>query len=199
MLGSVNEGNCGFGPSTNQLCSFCRGSTPDACCYACKWGIVESHAGWYFRQVELDKTFTANTDLTTCGFILPPQASSSSAAPSSTSTSSSSSPTGVSTQQNAKSGLSGGQIAGIVVGSVVGGLLVSLCGSVDGLTWAMYAYPSLNPAHRSPHSPPIILRLSHDRFCCSSTSSSSILRIPFHLRPAHGGCINSRFRTSCNV
>lgn len=33
IRGQDNEGNCGFGTSTSQLCSYCRGSNVDSCCY----------------------------------------------------------------------------------------------------------------------------------------------------------------------
>lgn len=34
--GESNEGSCGYGSSTTQLCSFCSASTPDDCCYSRK-------------------------------------------------------------------------------------------------------------------------------------------------------------------
>jgi hypothetical protein len=34
VSGSQNEGNCGYGSSASQLCSFCSGETPDDCCYS---------------------------------------------------------------------------------------------------------------------------------------------------------------------
>jgi hypothetical protein len=34
VSGASNEGNCGFGTSTTQLCGFCSGSSPDDCCYS---------------------------------------------------------------------------------------------------------------------------------------------------------------------
>ena len=37
--GMINEGNCGYGASTAELCGFCSGSSPDPCCYQCKWPI----------------------------------------------------------------------------------------------------------------------------------------------------------------
>ena len=33
VQGIENEGNCGFGTSTAQLCGYCRGDNPDSCCY----------------------------------------------------------------------------------------------------------------------------------------------------------------------
>ena len=33
VSGPDNEGSCGFGSSTTQLCNFCRGDSPDDCCY----------------------------------------------------------------------------------------------------------------------------------------------------------------------
>lgn len=32
ILGSDNEGNCGYGNSTTELCSFCGASSPETCC-----------------------------------------------------------------------------------------------------------------------------------------------------------------------
>ena len=33
VQGIENEGNCGYGTSTGQLCDHCRGNSPDDCCY----------------------------------------------------------------------------------------------------------------------------------------------------------------------
>ncbi|RXK37045.1 hypothetical protein M231_05704 [Tremella mesenterica] len=60
VQGNDNEGNCGFGSSTKQLCDFCSGDKPDDCCYS------------------------SNTDISVCGFSLVP--SSSSASPSAATT-----------------------------------------------------------------------------------------------------------------
>lgn len=68
---------------------------------------------------------TANTDVSTCGYVLPAQVSSTS----SSATLSATSPAASGTLQNADSGsstrLTGGQLAGTIVGSIIGGLLVS--------------------------------------------------------------------------
>ncbi|KAL7410674.1 hypothetical protein BDY24DRAFT_171696 [Mrakia frigida] len=100
VLGSNNEGNCGYGSSISQLCSFCDPSTatPDSCCYA------------------------SNTNVGTCGYVLPalsPSSSSTIATPSS-----SASVAGFAS--SSRRGLSGGAIAGIVIGALVALLLLLL-------------------------------------------------------------------------
>ncbi|WVR08805.1 hypothetical protein IAU60_005863 [Kwoniella sp. DSM 27419] len=97
IRGEDNEPNCGYAGNTQQLCGFCRGDSPDDCCYS------------------------SVTDFSVCGYTLPVRpttsSSSSSSAPTSSNTSSS---------DNAGSSnrLTGGKLAGTIVGAVLGGLLL---------------------------------------------------------------------------
>ncbi|WRT70939.1 uncharacterized protein IL334_007938 [Kwoniella shivajii] len=102
ISGESNEGNCGFGSSTNQLCDYCNNDNPDDCCYQ------------------------GSTDVSVCGYTLPvrPNASSSSSLPNTATATSS--PTGTTANDTAgrSSKITGGKLAGIIVGSVLGGLLL---------------------------------------------------------------------------
>nr|XP_019050962.1 hypothetical protein I302_01405 [Kwoniella bestiolae CBS 10118]OCF29892.1 hypothetical protein I302_01405 [Kwoniella bestiolae CBS 10118] len=115
IRGEDNESNCGFGTSTNQLCDFCKGDTPDDCCYA------------------------GSTDMSVCGFTLPVRVNGTSTAiPSYTVTGPSNSITSTNTAVNngaptgstandtagSTSTLRGGKLAGVIVGSILGGLLL---------------------------------------------------------------------------
>lgn len=140
VLGQTNEGNCGFAGSTSQLCSFCdpATATPASCCY------------------------NSRTNLGTCGYVLPALASvsssmvpASSALAASVSSSSAAAASAGINALNARSGLSGGQIAGIVVGSVLGALLVSA------LVFSV-AFSSQTPAHLCHRIQLLALLL----FCC---------------------------------
>ncbi|KAK1923324.1 hypothetical protein DB88DRAFT_346524 [Papiliotrema laurentii] len=96
VSGASNEGYCGFGTSTTEMCSFCSGANPDDCCY------------------------DSSIDTSICGFALPVRTSSTTSSSTPAATSGSLQDMG----RDSSSGLSGGQIAGIVVGSVIGGLLL---------------------------------------------------------------------------
>ncbi|OCF45612.1 hypothetical protein I317_00514 [Kwoniella heveanensis CBS 569] len=102
IRGEDNEPNCGYGGSTQQLCDFCRGDSPDDCCYE------------------------GTTDVAICGYVLPARPSTSSAVPTNTGTSAAPSSTGTTASDNAgtSKGLKGGRLAGTIVGAVLGGLLL---------------------------------------------------------------------------
>ncbi|WWC64969.1 uncharacterized protein I303_107583 [Kwoniella dejecticola CBS 10117] len=117
VRGEDNEGNCGYGTSTAQLCEFCKGDTPDDCCYS------------------------GSTDMTVCGFTLPVRVNGTTTSiPSNTVTGPTQSitstnsaintgaPTGTTANDTAgsTSKLRGGRLAGVIVGSVLGGLLLLL-------------------------------------------------------------------------
>ena len=164
VSGDSSEGNCGYGTSTAQLCGFCQGSSPDDCCYA---GTHISQLLHYFdpQSMVIDDLYLANTDVSVCGYSLPPKPSASSSAsanPSATSGSLQDSHGALTSKS-----LSGGQIAGIVVGSVIGGLLVST------------QFPPLT------HYPTTINPLVVDRFtrhsCALLHSTQTRQRSRFHL------------------
>ncbi|KAK6906489.1 hypothetical protein I203_100474 [Kwoniella mangroviensis CBS 8507] len=115
IRGEDNESNCGFGTSTGQLCEFCKGDTPDDCCYA------------------------GSTDMSVCGFTLPVRVDGTSTVtpsysitgPTNSITSTNTAvntgaPTGTTANDTAgtTSKLAGGRLAGVIVGSVLGGLLL---------------------------------------------------------------------------
>jgi hypothetical protein len=56
VLGSTNEGNCGYGGSTEQLCSFCAGDSPADCCYSGELLVYSTHGlltGRQHRRLDL--------------------------------------------------------------------------------------------------------------------------------------------------
>jgi len=116
VMGMTNEGNCGFGSSTTEVCSFCSNSSPDPCCYQCRRLLLA-------ERVMLIRA--ATTDVSVCGYVLASQTTS--GGPSSTGSSPSSTASG--SLQNANSAshtaLHGGKLVGTIVGSVIGGLFVS--------------------------------------------------------------------------
>lgn len=152
VLGYKNEGNCGFGQSTSQLCSYCNPSNSanglvSPCCVASNADL--SSCGFSLAAAQVSSlptsstatssasrvSSTANTSASRTSTTVSGSAvagASSSAAASSTAASaaeqSSSAVVGAGGASDnnlaANSGLSGGQIAGIVVGSVIGGLLL---------------------------------------------------------------------------
>ncbi|WVQ95432.1 hypothetical protein IAU59_002529 [Kwoniella sp. CBS 9459] len=102
IRGEDNEPNCGYGSNTQQLCDFCRGDSPDDCCYQ------------------------GTTDVSVCGYVLPVRPSTSSSVPTNTGTSAAPSSTGTAASDNAgtTTGLRRGRLAGTIVGAVLGGLLL---------------------------------------------------------------------------
>ncbi|KAL7422756.1 hypothetical protein Q5752_002049 [Cryptotrichosporon argae] len=96
VAGADNEGYCGFGSSTAQLCDFCDSSSPDDCCY--------------------DST----TDVSAlCGYALANRT-----VTSTSSSASSASTTALQNAVSHSSALTGGKLAGAIVGAVLGGLLL---------------------------------------------------------------------------
>lgn len=66
VQGSQNEGNCGYGTSTGQLCDYCRGSSPDDCCYSGTLTVdtIDTAASWdcVERKGERDRRAHSRAD-----------------------------------------------------------------------------------------------------------------------------------------
>jgi len=152
VSGMSNEGRCGFGTATTELCTFCSGSSPDPCCYQCEFCFFPLHIGVPML------TGVADSGASVCGYVLPAQTTGSGT---STATSSSPSPSSSGSLQHddssSSSHLKGGKLAGTIVGAVIGGVLVSfaflsLPGRIkaNGISAARTSRPPPIPLHAPP-------------------------------------------------